>query len=206
MWNINYYLPFISKETEVWRKKANAQGHISRKTGAIWVRDLQATMLQFFPTLKKKTDHIPPVCLHKGWINIEWQYESSNKLTAEQDLERKQVSPPTFFPWPHLATIYSGPNLDRRHCQTHSEKSYRMSDVGLKSLTSEINLSKPHLLSSMQPAQGGPGKSWPFKWPNDQILKSFHSSLGKLDDMRIRSRGFQIKSLSQLLLFHVKWA
>lgn len=177
------------------------------KLGLSGSRDLQSTMLHFFSTLKKKTNHIPPVSLHKGWINIERQYESSNKLTSEQDLERKQVSPPTFFPWPHLATIYSGLNLDRRRCQTHTEKSYRMSDIGLKSLASEINLSKPHLLSSMQPAQWrGPGRSWPFKRPNDQILKSFHSSLGKLDDMRIRTCGFQIKSLSQLLIFHVKWA
>ena len=36
------------------------------KLGLSESRDLQATMLQFFPTLKKKTDRIPPVGLHKG--------------------------------------------------------------------------------------------------------------------------------------------
>lgn len=134
-------------------------------------------MLQFIPTFKKKTSNTPAVGhlrgIHKGWINADWKFESHSELVAKLDLERNQVSPPAFFPWPHLATIYMGPNLARRSCQTHTEKSHRMSDFGCKSLVPEINLSKPRLLSGRLPAQrGGSGKSWPFKWPLHQTLKS----------------------------------
>lgn len=113
---------------------------------------------------KTKPDH---VChargIHKGWINVEWKLESCSQLGAEPDGERNQVSAPAFFPQPHLTAIYFGSNLDRRSCQAHMEKSDRMSDVGLKSLASKINLSKPHLLSGMLPAQwGGWGRKGPL--------------------------------------------
>lgn len=109
----------------------------------------------------------------KGWTNVDWKLESQSKLVATPDPERNQVSPPTFFPWPHLAAIYMGPNLARRSCQTHMGESHRMSDVGCKSLVPKINLSKPHLLSGVLPAQwGGLGRSQPVRWPQNQTLKS----------------------------------
>lgn len=113
---------------------------------------------------KTKPDH---VChargIHRGWINVEWKLEWCSQLRAEPGRERNQVSAPAFFPQPHLTAIYFRPNLGRRSCQAHMEKSYRMSDVGLKSLASKINLSKPHLLSGMLPVLwGGWGRNGPL--------------------------------------------